>query len=70
MKHPDEEELGVIRYEPNACQFRIQYDPQTHIPSAHIGLQMGERGQCFRVDSVYRSYRQVPWADKQQLGEK
>ena len=29
MKHPNQDEIGVIRYEKNACQFRIQYDPKT-----------------------------------------
>lgn len=57
IKHPpppSQEEIGVIRYEKNSCQFRIQYDPKTFIPSCHVGLQMGEKGKAFKVGSIYK----------------
>ena len=53
IKHPNQDETGVIRYDPNGCQFRIIYDSKTFIPSCHIGLQMGEKGQAFKIGSVY-----------------
>ena len=54
IKHPEQDEYGVITYEPNGCQFRIQYDPKTFIPSCHVGLQMGEKGQAVKVGNIYK----------------
>lgn len=62
IKHPDEPEIGVIRFEVPGSQFRIQYDPKTHIPSCQIGMQMGERGRAIKIGSIYSSPDLVKWA--------
>ena len=64
MKHPNQDEIGVIRYEKNACQFRIQYDPKTFIPSCHVGLQMGKKGKCVKIGSVYKDATLLGWEEK------
>ena len=64
IKWPNDEGLGVVRYEPNSCQFRIQFDPSTYASSCHVGLQMGEKGQARVVGSVYDDISLVPWAEQ------
>lgn len=53
IEWPDADEIGVIGYEKNGQQFRVQFDPKTHIPSCHIGLQMGRRGRAVKIGSIY-----------------
>jgi hypothetical protein len=64
MKHPNEDDIGVIRYEKNACQFRIQYDPKKFIPSCHVGLQTGKKGKCIKIGSVYEDSKLLGWEEK------
>lgn len=64
MEHPNEDGIGVIRYEKNACQFRIQYDPKTFSPSCHVGLQTGKKGMCVKIGSVYEDSKLLGWEEK------
>jgi len=64
IKHPSQEEIGVIRYEKNSCQFRIQYDPKTFIPSCHVGLQMGSKGMAVKIGSIYKNPELLGWQEK------
>lgn len=63
IKHSNQKEIGVIRYEINACQFRIQYDNKTFIPSCHVGLQMGEKGQAMKIGSIYDNPELLGWSE-------
>jgi hypothetical protein len=60
IQWPNQEALGVIRYEKNSCQFRIQFEDKTQ--SCHVGLQMGEKGQAIKIGSVYKNPELTPWA--------
>jgi hypothetical protein len=53
MKWPDEDELGVVRFEKPSCQFRVQFEPKLEIPSCNIGNNVGKKGRAFVVGSVY-----------------
>ncbi len=64
IKHPSQEEIGVIRYEKSGCQFRIQYDPKTYIPSCHVGLQMGKKGKAVKIGSIYNNPELLGWEEK------
>lgn len=64
IKHPESDQVGVIRYEPSGCQFRIQYDPESFLPSAHVGLQMGEKGKAVKIGSIYETPELLGWEYK------
>jgi hypothetical protein len=61
IQWPNQETLGVIRYEKNSCQFRIQFEDKTTY-SCHVGLQMGEKGMAIKIGSVYKNPELAPWA--------
>lgn len=61
IKFPNQRELGVIRYEINGCQFRIQFDPESNIPSCHVGLQMGKKAKAFKIGSIYGDASLIDW---------
>ena len=51
MKWPNQDEVGVIEYDINGCQFRIK--STNH--SCHIGLNIGKKGQAVVIGNIHEN---------------
>ena len=60
IKHPNQDEIGVIRYDKFGSQFRIFYSIQSCIPNCHIGLQVGKKGMARCIGNIHDNPKLAP----------